>query len=51
MIIANKNDNGTLLSICLARDSVVANGPSGRRVKQPPYTSELKIAGLPTNFK
>ena len=46
-----KNNIGSLLCICLACYREVANGPCGHRVKQPPYTSELKIASFACKFQ
>ena len=41
-----KNSNGSLFCICIACEREVANGPGGYYVKQPPFTSELKIANF-----
>ena len=46
-----KNNYCSLPCICLACGRKVANGPLGHRVKQPPYTSELKIASFAGKFQ
>ena len=46
-----KNNYGSLLYNCLACNKEVANGTCGHRVKQPPYTSELKITSFASKFQ